>query len=196
MRAAPKNPTAEAESKKRKGVTSTQAPAKKKKKTGALVIAPAASSAASAGAASANTDGAQSSSAPSREMRAPSGGDSGSRGSPVRYLLGAAGSAEQPEASAANPMPDIFGGLYSSSEEGELDILRREAASPPPAAVDSQPLADEEWPETVPSVRSPVVEPVSCSPPPIARSHLGHSRVTGRRRRHKVPLKRVATCFF
>jgi hypothetical protein len=138
-----KNITAEAESKKRKGAALVRAPTKKKKKTGALVITPAASSAGSAGVASADSEDVQSSSIPSRDVRVVSGGDNGSLGAPARSvrgarsgaerpkasaapacsLRGAVSGAEQPEASVANPMPDIFGGLYSSSEEGVEVVL-------------------------------------------------------------------------
>lgn len=129
-KAAAKNTTVEAESKKRRGATSTRALAKKRKRTSALVIVPTASSAASAGIASAEMEGVQSSSTPWREMWATSGGDSGSRGTPTHSTLGAASGAEQPEASAANPTPNILGGLYSSSEEGGEDTLWRDPVSP------------------------------------------------------------------
>jgi hypothetical protein len=123
-------------------------PARKKKRTGALLIAPTASSAASLGVSSAEMEGVQSSSAPSKEMQATGGGDSGSRGATARSALGAASGAEQPEASAANPMPDIFDGPYSSSEEGVEVILQRDPTSPMIAASTSPPPADDEQLET------------------------------------------------
>jgi len=96
-----KNVTAEAESKKRKGVVVARVPAKKKKKSGALVIAPAVSSAGSAGVASAGSEDVQSSSVPSVDVRVASGED---RGSPIALVCPASGAvsgAGRPEASAA-----------------------------------------------------------------------------------------------
>ena len=110
------------------------------------MIAPAASSAGSAGVASTDSEDVQSSSVPSRgvssspgasvrPLRSATGGAKRLEASaaPACSLHGAASSAEQPEASAANPMPDIFGGLYSGSEEGAKVVLLR-APSPPAVA--------------------------------------------------------------
>ena len=108
-----------------------------------MVIAPATSSIGSAGVASTGSEDVQSSSVPSVDVRVTSEEDRGSPRAPVRpvsgavsgggrseasaapacSLHGAASVAEQPEASAADPMPDIFGGLYSSSEEGAEAVL-------------------------------------------------------------------------
>ncbi|XP_066342308.1 uncharacterized protein [Miscanthus floridulus] len=190
-----KNVTAEAESKKRKGAAVAQAPAKKKKSS-ALVIAPAASSADSAGASSAGSEDAQSSSAP-RDVRVASGRDSGAVAVPPSSLHGAAGGAEQPEASAApacsphsaasgaeqpeasvaNPMPDIFGGLYSSSKEG-TEAVSPHAPSPPTVAVSPPaPEAAIRQPKALLAEHASAVR-ASSSPPP-ARPLVGGSRPSG-----------------
>ena len=88
-----KNVTAESESKKRRNVAVARAPPKKKKKVGALVVAPAASSSGSAGVASADSEGAQSSSVPSRDVQVAGGGGGVSPAALVRPLLGAVSSA-------------------------------------------------------------------------------------------------------
>jgi len=170
-----KNVTAEAESKKRKGAAVTQALAKKKKKTGALVIAAAASSAGSAGVASAGSEDVQSSSVPSVDMRVTSGEDRGSPRAPVcpvsgvvsgagcpgasaalaRTSHGAVSVGEQPEASAADPMPNILGGLYSSSEDGVEAALRRAPSIFAVVAPSSAPAADVGQPEVMLAEQAP-----------------------------------------
>ena len=54
----------------------------------------------------------------------------------------AASVAEQPEASAADPIPDIFGGLYSSSEEGAEAVLQHAPSSPAVVAPSPAPAAN------------------------------------------------------
>ncbi|XP_066320528.1 uncharacterized protein [Miscanthus floridulus] len=183
-KASAKNVMAEAESKKRKGAAVAQAPAKKKK-TGALVIAPAVSSAGSAGVASAGSEDIQSSSVPSMDVRVTSGGVHGSpvallrpvRGAlsgaelpkasaaPACSLHGAASVVEQPEASAADPMPGIFGGLYSSSEEGAEVVLEHAPLSPAVVALSLAVVAPSLAPEVVLVEQAPVAQS-SSSPPP------------------------------
>ena len=197
-KASAKNVTAEAESKKRKGAAVAQAPAKKKKKkTGALVIAAATSSAGSAGVAFAGSEDVQSSSVPSVDVRVASSKDHGSPRAPVRpvsgavsgagrleasaapacSLHGATSVAEQPEASAADPMPDIFGGLYSSSEEGTEVALQHAPSSPAVVAPSSMPAADVGQPEAVLAEQAPVAQ--SSSSPPPARLLAEDSRPFG-----------------
>ena len=85
---------------------------------------------------------------------------------PARSSHGATSGAEQPEASVANPMPNILGGMSSSSEEGvEVDLRHAPPApaiaSPPPTleAIDGQPEAM--LAEQAPAARS------SFSPLPV-----------------------------
>ena len=176
-----KNVTAEAESKKRKGAVVARAPAKKKK-SGALLIAPAMSSAGSAGVASAGSEDVQSSSVPSVDVRVMSGEDHGSPGAPVCPVSGAGRSeasaalacslhgvasvAEQPEASAADPMPDIFGGLYSSSEDGAEVALQHAPSFPIVVAPSSMPAADVGQPEAMLAEQAPALQS-SSSPLPV-----------------------------
>ena len=96
-----KNVTAEAESKKRKGVVGSRAPVKKRKKSGAPLIAPAFSSAGSAGAASAGSEDVESSSAPSADARVASGGDRGAPAALVCPTGGAMSGAGRPKTSVA-----------------------------------------------------------------------------------------------
>jgi len=187
-----KNVTAEAESKKRKGAAGTQAPAKKKKSS-VLVIALAMSSADSAGASSAGSEDAQSSSAP-RDARVASGGGSGAVAVPPSSLHGTAGGAglketdvapacspqgaasgaEQPEASAANPMPNILGGLCSSSEEGMEAVLPCASSSSPVTSSPPGPGASVGQPEALLAEHASAVR-ASPSPPP-GRPLAGSSR--------------------
>ncbi|XP_066342119.1 actin cytoskeleton-regulatory complex protein PAN1-like [Miscanthus floridulus] len=192
-----KNVTAEAESKKRKGASVARALVKKKKKSGALVIAPAASSVGSAGVASTGSEDVQSSSVPSVHVRVTSGEDRSSPGAPVcpvsgavsgagraeasaalaRTLHGATSVAEQPEASVADPMPDIFGGLYSSSEEGTEAILQHAPLSPAVVAPSPAPAANVGQPEAVLAEQAPAAQ--SSSSPPPARPLAEESRPFG-----------------
>ena len=68
---------------------------------------------------------------------------------PVCSLHGAASVAEQPKASTADPMPDIFGGLYSSSEEDAEVALRHTPLFPADVAPSSVPAVDVGQPEAV-----------------------------------------------
>ena len=108
------------------GAAVARAPAKKKKKTGALVIAAAASLAGSAGVASAGSEDVQSSSVPLVDVRV-----------------------KQPKASTADPMPNIFGGLYSSSKEGTEVALQHAPSSPAIVVPSPVPAADIGQPEAV-----------------------------------------------
>ena len=181
-----KNVTAEAESKKRKGASVARAPAKKKKKSGALVIAPAVSSAGSAGVASAGSEDVQSSSVPSVDVRVASREDRGSpvalvcpvsgavsgtghpeaSAAPARSSHGAMSVGEQPEGSAVEPMPDILGGLCSSSEEDTEAVLRHAPSSPAVVVPSPVPAADVGQLEAVLAEQAPAAQ-FSSSPPPV-----------------------------
>ena len=168
----------------------------KKKKSSALVIAPAASSADSAGASSAGSEDAQSSLAP-RDAWVASGGGSGAVAVPPSSLHGAAGGAvlpetdvapacspqgaasgaEQPEASATNPMPNILGGLCSSSKEGTEAVPPRTSSPPPVTSSPPEPGAGVGQPEALLAEHASAVR-ASPSPPP-ARPLAGSSRPSG-----------------
>ena len=83
----------------------------------------------------------------------------------ARSLHGAASVAEQPEASAADPMPDIFGRLYSSSEDGAEAALRRAPSIPAVVAPSSTPAVDVGQPEAVLAEQALAAQS-SSSPPP------------------------------
>ena len=184
-----KNVTAEAESKKRKGAAVARAPPKRKKKSGTLVIASVASSSGSAGVASVGSEDVESSSVPSADARVASGDDRGSSLAPVcpasgavsdaghpeasvapaRSSHGAVSVGEHPECSAVEPMPDILGGLCSSSEEDTEAIPRHAPSSPTVVAPSPVPAADVERLDAAPAGEAPAARaslgPPSSGPP-------------------------------
>ena len=84
---------------------------------------------------------------------------------PARSLHGATIFTEQLEASAVDPLPDIFGGLYSSSKEGAEVALQHAPSSPAVVAPSSAPAADVGQPEVVLAEQAPAAQS-SSSPPP------------------------------
>jgi len=149
------------------------------------LITPTMSSAGSAGVASAGSEDVESSSVPSADTRVVSGGD---RGSPVTLVCptsvamsgagcpetgvvpacsshGATSVGEWPEDSAAEPMPDVLGGLCSSSKEDTEAVSRR---VPPPSAtvvLSLAPAADVGRSEAALAEEAPAARS-SSSPPP------------------------------
>ena len=154
------------------------------------MIASAEFSSGSAGVASAGSEDAQSSSIPSRDVRVMGGGDNSSPGALVRPLRGAVSSAarpearaaparslhdatsgaEQPEASAANPMPNILGGLSSSSEDGAEVSLRHGAPAPAAALPPPAPEAVIGRPEALLAEQVLAARPSSILPPVMPRA--------------------------
>ncbi|XP_066374545.1 cell wall protein TIR4-like [Miscanthus floridulus] len=181
-----KNVTSEAESKKRKGAVGSRAPVKKKKKSGAPLIVLALSSAGSASAASASSEDIESSPTPSTDARVASGGDRGSPVAPVCPTSGAVSGAgrpetgvvlacsshgatsvgERPEDSAVEPMPDVLGGLCSSSEEDTEAILRHVPSSSATIVPSPVPTANVGWLEATLAEEALVARP-SSSPPSV-----------------------------
>ena len=131
------------------------------------------------------------------DVRVASGEDRGYPGAPVHPVSGAvsiagcpeasaapacslhcaSSVAEQPEASAADPMPDIFGGLYSSSEDGAEVALQHAPSFPAVVAPSFTPAADIGQPEAVLAEQAPTAQS-SLSPPP-ARPLAEESRPFG-----------------
>ena len=74
-------------------------------------------------------------------------------------------------------MPDIFCGLYSSSEDGVENALRHAPSIPAVVAPSSAPVADVGQPEAVLAEQAPVAQS-SLSPPP-ARPLAEESRPFG-----------------
>ena len=72
---------------------------------------------------------------------------------------------EQPEGSAVEPMPDVLGGLCSSSKEDTEAILRHALSSPAVAVPSPVPAADVGQPKAVLAEQAPAARP-SSSPPP------------------------------
>ncbi|XP_066320618.1 uncharacterized protein [Miscanthus floridulus] len=143
------------------------------------------SSAGSAGVASAGSEDIESSSVPSADARVASRGDRGSLVALVCPMSGAVSGAgrleasaalarsshgamsvgEQPEGSVVEPMPDVLGGLCSSSEEDTEAVLWHAPSSPTVVAPSPVPAADVGQLEAVLAEQAPVARP-SSSPPP------------------------------
>jgi len=84
---------------------------------------------------------------------------------PVRSSHGATSVGEQLEGSAIEPMPDVLGGLCSSSEEDTEAIPRHAPSSPAIVAPSPVPTADVGQPEAVLAEQALAARP-SSSPPP------------------------------
>ena len=84
----------------------------------------------------------------------------------ARSSHGAVSVGEQPEGSATEPMPDILGGLCSSSEEGAEAILRHAPSSPTIVAPSPVSMADVGQLEAVLAEQA-LAARSSSSPPPV-----------------------------
>ena len=93
-------------------------------------------------------------------------GRPGASAAPARSSHGAVSVGEQPEGSTAEPMPDILGGLCSSSEEGMEAALRHAPSSPAVVAPSPMPVADVGQLEAVLAEQAPAAQS-SSSPPPV-----------------------------
>ena len=91
----------------------------------------------------------------------------------MRSLHGATSGAEQPEVSVANPMPNILGGMSSSSEGGVEANLRRASPAPASALPPSAPKAVVGQPEAMLEEQALAAWPSSSPLPAVLRGKGG-----------------------